>query len=50
MGNKGEKAIRKEICMGIAGTAETCVMESMERCDQVFISGQPNITYTGRVE
>jgi hypothetical protein len=50
MGKKGEKAIGKEIRMGMAGTIETCVMESMERCDRVFGSGQPHIAYTGRVE
>jgi hypothetical protein len=31
MGKKGKKAIGKEIRLGMAGTAETCVMESMER-------------------
>jgi hypothetical protein len=50
MGKKGEKASGKEIIMGMDGTAETCVTESMERCDRVFGSGQSNIAYTGRVE
>jgi hypothetical protein len=50
MGKKGEKSSGKEIRMGMAGTVETCVMESMERCDRVFGSGQSNFVYTGRVE
>jgi hypothetical protein len=50
MGKKGEKASEKEIRMGMVGTAETCVLESMERCDRVFGSGQSNFAYTGRVE
>jgi hypothetical protein len=50
MGKKGEKTSGKEIRMGKAGTAETCVVESMERCDRVSGSGQTNLAYTGRVE
>jgi hypothetical protein len=50
MEKKGEKASGKGIRMGMGGTVETCVMESMERCDQVCGSGQSNIAYTGRVE
>jgi hypothetical protein len=40
MGKKGENTSGKEIIMGMAGTAETCVLESMERCDRVSGSGQ----------
>jgi hypothetical protein len=50
MGKKGEKIIGKEIIMGMAGTADTCVLESMERCDRVSGAGQTNLAYTGRVE
>jgi hypothetical protein len=50
MGKKGEKVIGKEIRLGMAGTAETCVMESMERCDRVSGPGQSNIAYPQRVE
>jgi hypothetical protein len=50
MGKKGEKTSGKEIRIGRPGTAETCVLESMERCDRVFGSGQSKLAYTGRVE
>jgi hypothetical protein len=40
MGKKGKQEIRKEIRLGMAGTAETCVMESMERYDRVSGSRQ----------
>jgi hypothetical protein len=50
MGKKGEKTIRKEIRLGMAVTAETCVMESMERCDRVSGPGQSKIAYPRRVE
>jgi hypothetical protein len=46
---KGKKIIGKEIRMGMAGTAETCVMESMERCDRVSDPGHSHITYPWRV-
>jgi hypothetical protein len=50
MGKKGEKTSGKEIIMGMAGTAETGDLESMERCDRVSGAGQTNLAYTGRVE
>jgi hypothetical protein len=50
MGKKGKNAIGKEIRLGMAGTAETCVMEIMERCDRVSGPGQSNIAHPWRVE
>jgi hypothetical protein len=50
MGKKGEKTSGKEIRMGMTSTAETCVLESMERCDRVSGAGQKNLVYTRRVE
>jgi hypothetical protein len=47
---KGEQKRGKEIRMGMADTSETCVLESMERCDRVSGAGQTNLAYTGRVE
>jgi hypothetical protein len=50
MGKKGETTSGKEIRMGMAGTAETCVLERIEICDRVSGSVQTNLAYTGRVE
>jgi hypothetical protein len=50
MGKKGENTSGKEIRMGIAGTADTGDLESVERCDRVSGAGQTNIAYTVRVE